>query len=123
MDNCDGDNYDEGLQKFMEMPIEAAKSRAGPTINQLKAWAVHLNLSKTHPKDKLVDMIHSQMKGKLSLDAVEDEEDESNFRKDRNTFARICNFAMEVSGLERSQLLATRSELQAKEINYRLPVY
>jgi hypothetical protein len=111
----------------MAMDPALAKSRAGPTITNLKEIAKFLRLSSSHPKEKLVDMIRMQEINKAQLNSLEKakhREEETSFRKDKNTIPRICNLMRDESeDLIRSQMLPSREQLQLGQIDHQQPVF
>ena len=106
-------------------PDEVARSAkiSGISLDDLKQIAVHLNLKKTDSKSNLITSIRTKVETKKKLAEIIEKE-EGTFRKDKNTFFRLCNILMSFpDALQRSNLLATRTQLQNKEVNEKQPIF
>jgi len=90
------------------------------TLDELKMLAIHFKLKKTQKKEELVNALKLRMTNEDSMDDILGD----TFRKTRNTLPRIINFLMRnEDALLRSQLLAERMQLDAREMGSRLPLY
>ena len=90
------------LQNLLTLGSEKAKSNAkisgGVSLEKIKAIANYLGLSKAQSKSKLVDSIFGKVQKRQELVTIlhnkqQVEVGEGNFRKDKNTFPRVCNTA------------------------------
>ena len=65
---------------------------------------------------QLIKAIKAKCKNKELLKAIESEEEPGLFRKDKNSFPRLCNFLMQYpDALQRSALLGNRFELETRQ--------
>jgi hypothetical protein len=91
--------------------------------------AKFLHLPHCHSKENLARSIIDYYLQKHNLSAAMEAEQSSfssptTFRKNKNTFPRLCNFLFEdPDALAISKLLSTRDQLQQREYNQNNPVY
>jgi hypothetical protein len=97
--------------------------------HNLIAMAKFLNLPHCHSKEHLARSIIDYYLQKHNLSAAMEAEQSSlssptTFRRNKNTFPRLCNFLFEdPDALAISKLLSTRDQLQQREYNENNPVY
>jgi hypothetical protein len=108
-------SMDDHIDRLCAMTSEAALQDArlgGYNIEQLKAMATHINIPKSQPKASLIEAIKLKRQNQNRLEIVlraNDEEEGGSFRKDKNTFPRLCNILMSMpDALARSAMLANR---------------
>jgi hypothetical protein len=118
------------LASFSYEEIEKTKKQQRNsiyTIENLKIMAESLTLPKSMSKEKLIDSIIQRVRNRIALSSImisTNQSDTTTFRKDKNTFPRLCNFIMAYSdALMRSHLLATRIQLESGHINSSLPLF
>ena len=90
--------------------MDAADAKSNAKVSkvslpQLKLMAKHLNISTSQKKEALVDAIRDKVARRKLLGTALTEK-EGSFRKDQNTFPRLCNILMQFfDALERSKTI------------------
>jgi hypothetical protein len=118
----------EGWLSFLyNMDPNVAKGNArisGISLERLQALAGHLGLSRSQGKARLVDSIRESIERKRRLNETEAVENGGSFRKDKNTVPRMVNILCAQSDLlTQADRLATRNDLQNREVNGSKPIY
>jgi hypothetical protein len=131
------ENISSAIDRLVAMGPEAGKAFKNANnfgIEQLRAMARHLKLTSTGSKDYLVDAIINKKKyiGKIAeLEANEGDdvsvgsaEGAGKFTKNKHTMFRLTNLLMKYPAeLQRSSLIATREQLQLREMGGRNPLF
>jgi hypothetical protein len=123
----------ELLQRFKEIGAEGATQWGsnGMTLTQLKAVAGTIGVKQSQNKGDLVTAIDLKLHNQQKLQKIKGEAkkggaacDTRGFRKDKNTVPRLLNLLFErPNELQQSGVLASRMQLQDKELNDKCPVF
>lgn len=92
---------------------------SGWALPKLKVMARALGLPTNQNKKELIEAIFAKRDAQTSLqDIMTNRNSNSTFRRNKDTIPRICNLIMQYpDALERSFALATKQQLQDKEVN------
>lgn len=135
-------DLDDMINRLMTIGAAAAKAHKNPSnfsLKELKSMAAHLGLTQTGSKDELVDRIILKRSNTLRILALPDsdsedvdsdqEEDDASldgtgFKKSRNTNFRLINVVVKYpAALQRSNLIASKEQLQNRETGSRAPFW
>lgn len=124
-------DIDAVMKKITDMTDEEAaghSKKSGISLEELKKVAAHLGMVTTRSKIELVKAIKLKVENKKKLEVIEQTnsnlDEGTNFRKDKNTFPRMCNFIMTFpEAIQRSAILGGRFELQSGQVYDRQDIF
>jgi hypothetical protein len=131
------ESMEERIKRLVHMGFEEAKTYRGKdspgfTLDELKKMAVHMHIPSSQNKADLVKAIISKSKNRGLLDQLEaadessdsESDAEERFTKNKHSFPRLCNILFTTPvALQRSNLLATRAQLQHRETGAGDPLF
>jgi len=103
----------------------AKGARAAFPVNLLNRMANRFKIATSQSKEALVLAIKESQKKQIALNSLETRSSSvSTYRKDKNTLPRIINLVLRYpDALARSAVIATRLDLQDREVGPNKPIW